>query len=77
MKKRITIYILGVILSFIMNMAYVNKYVKSKNDQYTYGDIAFCFSLSLFSWVNVASLSIWYLAQLDFWNKPISGSAKV
>lgn len=66
-KKIITIYLVGVLIGWVMGFSHMKRTYKVV----TYGDIAFCTTFSLFSWLNVAALTVIEIENFDFWDKPI------
>lgn len=72
MKKIIAIYLLGVVLSWFAGYGLLNKWKCQYNNKWTYGDVVGITAMSLFPWVNLAAISLVYVSESEFWDKPIN-----
>lgn len=74
MNKKLSIYLLGVVIGWILSFSHI----KNVNDSYkletTYGDIAFCTFISLSSWINVVAVSLFIIGDMEFWDTPVDQS---
>lgn len=72
MKKLIAIYLFGVVLSWFAGYGLLNKWKCQYKTKWTYGDVVEITAMSLLSWVNLAAISVVYVSETEFWDKPIN-----
>lgn len=72
MKKLLAVYIIGVVIGWFIGFSHIRDFNKKHNLKTTYGDIAFCSTMSLFSWAHIVSLLFIKAGESDFWSTPIN-----
>ena len=71
MKKGIIIYLIGVVVALIMGCSHIQRENKKFKLKTTYGDVVLVVGTALCSWCDVIALSIFIVADSDFWETPI------
>lgn len=72
MKKILTVYIVGVVFCWFIVENNISRFNKKHGFKTTYGDIAFCSGMSLFSWIGVVGMGIIEISRSKFWSTPIN-----
>lgn len=71
-KKMITIYLIGVVISWLLGFNNISHIRKDQNIPMTYGDVALVTPLAVFSWVSVIAWVSTEILESDIWDKPIN-----
>lgn len=74
LKYRLSIYLLGVVIGWLLSFSLIKNINDGYKLQTTYRDVAFCTFVSLSSWINVVVVSIFIIGDLEFWDTPINQS---
>jgi hypothetical protein len=72
MKQILVIYLIGVLIGWGLGWGHIRNINKKYKLKTTYGDIAFCSTMSLLSWFNVVPLIFIRVGESEFWSTPIN-----